>query len=66
MSRQKNKVEVDQGLSLAQRRAYMQLPLEERRKRLAAQADRMVEHYEQEPEQTERLAWQGGDIVESE
>ena len=66
MSTQKNTVEVDQGLSLAQRRAYMQLPLEERRKRLAAQADRMVEHYEQEPEQTERLAWQGGDIVESE
>ena len=29
----------DQELSLAQRRAYMQLPLEERRKRLAAQAD---------------------------
>lgn len=66
MSTQKNKVEVDQGLSLAQRRAYMHLPLEERRKRLAAQADRMVEHYEQEPDQTERLAWQGGDIVESE
>ena len=66
MSTQKNKVEVDQGLSLAQRRAYMQLPLEERRNRLAAQADRMVEHYEHEPEQTERLAWQGGDIVESE
>ena len=66
MSTQKNTVEVDQGLSLVQRRAYMQLPLEERRKRLAAQADRMVEHYEQEPEQTERLAWQGGDIVESE
>ena len=55
---------VDQELSLAQRRAYMQLPLEERRKRLAAQADQMVEHYEQEPERTERIAWQGGDIVE--
>jgi hypothetical protein len=44
----------------------MQLPLEERRKRRAAQANRMIEHYEQESEQTERLAWQGGDIVESE
>lgn len=53
-------------LSLVQRRAYTQLPLEERRKRLVAQADRMIEHYEQESEQTERLAWQGGDIVESE
>jgi hypothetical protein len=55
---------VDQALSLAQRRAYMQLPLEERRKRLAVQADQMAEYYEQEPERTERIAWQGGDIVE--
>jgi hypothetical protein len=52
------------GLSLEQRRAYMALPLAERRQRLAAQAARMVAHYEQESEQTERLAWQGGDIVE--
>jgi hypothetical protein len=42
----------------------MQLPLEERRKRLAAQAERMAEHYEQEPDRSEREAWQGGDIVE--
>ena len=63
---QKNLTEADQGLSLAERRAYMRLPLEERRKHLAAQADRMIEHYQQEPEQTERLIWQGGDIVESE
>lgn len=54
----------EQALTLAQRRGYMTLPLEERRKRLAAQAQRMVEHYEQEPERTEREAWQGGDIVE--
>ncbi len=58
------KAQVDQAITLAQRRAYMQLPLEERRRRLAAQADRMAEHYEQEPERTEREAWQGGDIVE--
>jgi hypothetical protein len=60
----KQTAQVDQALSLAQRRAYMQLPLEERRKRLAAQADQMVEHYEQEPEHTERITWQGRDIVE--
>ena len=60
----KKTANVDQEISLAQRRAYMQLPLEERRKRLAAQADQMSEHYEQEPERTERIAWQGGDIVE--
>ncbi|HEY5869179.1 MAG TPA: hypothetical protein VI542_27035 [Candidatus Tectomicrobia bacterium] len=60
----KQTAKVEQELSLAQRRAYMQLPLAERRKRLAVQADQMVEHYEQELERTERFAWQGGDIVE--
>ena len=64
MTRPKKAVKVDQELTLAQRRAYMQLPLEERRKQLAAQAEQMAEHYEQEPERTERIAWQGGDIVE--
>ena len=60
----KKTAKIGQALSLAQRRAYMQLPLEERRKRLAAQAEQMAEHYEQEPERTEHIAWQGGDIVE--
>ena len=64
MAMQTQTAEVDQVLSLAQRRAYMRLPLEERRKRLAEQAERMAKHYEQEPEQIEREAWQGGDIVE--
>ncbi len=64
MVMQAHMAEAEQALTLAQRRAYMTLPLEERRKRLAAQAERMVEHYEQEPERTEREAWQGGDIVE--
>lgn len=52
------------GLSLAERRAHMMLPLAERRQRLVAQAARLVAHYEQEAEQAERIAWQGGDIVE--
>ena len=43
--------------SFSQRRAYMKLPLEERRRHLAAQADRMVEHYEQAAERTAREAW---------
>ena len=60
----KKTAQIDQELSLGQRRAYMQLPLEERRKRLAAQADQMAEHYEQELERIERIAWQGGDVVE--
>jgi len=54
-----------ESLSLADRRAFMKLPLEERRRILAEQVDRLVEHYEQESETAERLAWQGGDIVES-
>ncbi len=54
-----------QAISLSQRRAYMKLPLEERRRQLAAQADQMMEHYEQAAEQSEREVWQGGDIVES-
>ncbi len=66
MITQKNLPEADEGLSLAQRRAFMRLPLEERRARLAAQASWMIEHYVQEPEQTERWAWQAGDISEPE
>lgn len=58
------KTEVDQRLSLAQRRAYMRLPLAERRKQLAEQAERMAEYYEQELDRMEREIWQGGDIVE--
>ncbi len=57
--------DVAQAISLAQRRAFLQLPLEERRRQLAAQAERMVEYYEFEAERTEREAWQGRDIVQS-
>jgi hypothetical protein len=42
----------------------MRLPLEERRKRLAQQADQMVGHYNLDSEVEEREVWQGGDIVE--
>jgi hypothetical protein len=57
--------ETGRGLTLAQRRAYMKLPLAERRRQLAEQAELMVEHYESQPETEERELWQGGDIVES-
>ena len=63
MAIQETPTETDQT-TLAQRRAFMKLPLAERRKQLAAQADRMAKHYESEPERTEREEWQGGDIVE--
>ena len=39
----------------------MQLPLAERRRILAKQAEAMVEHYEQE---TEWREFQGGDIID--
>ena len=55
--------EKDSALTLAQRRAFMTLSLNERRRMLAAQAKRMVAYYE-ESERSEREAWQGGDIVE--
>ena len=55
----------DQVLTLAQRRAFITLSLKERRKMLAAQAERMVTYYEQESERSEREAWQGGDIGEA-
>jgi hypothetical protein len=57
--------ETGRGLTLAQRRAYMKLPLAERRQQLAEQAEAMVKHYESQPETEGRELWQGGDIVES-
>lgn len=50
------------SVRLDERRRFLQLPLAERRRRLAEQADRFVEHYEQEPERAERQDWQAGDI----
>jgi hypothetical protein len=52
-------------VTLAQRRAFMTLSLKERRRMLAAQAERMVAYYKQESERSDREAWQGGDIGES-
>ncbi|HKP12204.1 MAG TPA: hypothetical protein VJZ91_08850 [Blastocatellia bacterium] len=52
-------------LSLAQRRAFMELPLEERRRILAEQAAQIAEHYASPETEEERENWQGGDIVES-
>ena len=54
----------DRALALTERRAFMKLPLEERRRRLAEQASQMAEHYEGRTEAIEREDWQGGDLVE--
>lgn len=42
-------------------RDLMQLPLEARRRILAAQAEALVGHYDDDPD---RELWQGGDILE--
>jgi hypothetical protein len=50
--------------SLGERRAFMKLPLEERRKIMAEQAEQSARYYEQDSDARERELWQGGDIVE--
>lgn len=50
-------------MSLEERRAFMKLPLAERRHLMAQQADKMAEIYESAEEAAERKPWQGGDIV---
>lgn len=49
------------GLSLSERRAFMQLPLLERRQILAGQAEEMFKHY-QNSQQWREL--QAGDIID--
>lgn len=51
-------------LTLADRLAFMKLPIEERRRILAEQAEAMVADYELEENRRERELWQGADIVE--
>ncbi len=49
-------------ITLKMRRAHLKLSIEERRKQLAAQAEKLIKHYESEKK--ERETWQGGDIFE--
>jgi hypothetical protein len=51
-------------VSLAERRAFMKLPLDERRRILSEQSERAARYYEQEQDTQGRERWQGGDIVE--
>lgn len=53
--------ETQQFLSIEERRAFMRLPISERRHRLSQQASAMVEHYQQDQEWQELLA---GDIID--
>lgn len=54
-------LDVEEPLALIERRAFMKLPLEERRRILAEQAEKMKAHYSEE---SERGDLQGGDFVE--
>ena len=57
-------IETARPLTLADRLAFMKLPIEERRRILAEQAEAMFAHYDLEENRRERELWQGGDIVE--
>ncbi len=63
MISQEEKIGISQ-LTLEDRRSFLKLPLEERRKRLAEQAEQLAEHYNQDSSLEERAEWQGGDIIE--
>lgn len=54
-------IEITQPLSHIERREFMKLPLEERRRILAEQAEQAAKHYRQEGVDE---AWAGGDLVE--
>jgi hypothetical protein len=64
MTAQEDTVESDTPQSLLRLREFLKLPIEERRRILAEQAEQMVEHYEEESARLERELWQGGDIIE--
>ena len=64
MIAQDSPVVTAKSLTLEQRRIFLKLSLEERRRQMTAQAEQIAEHYEQAQEMEERLQWQGGDIVE--
>jgi hypothetical protein len=64
MSTQEETIERTAPLTLADRLAFMKLPIEERRRILAEQAEAMIAHYDLEENRRERELWQGGDIVE--
>ena len=63
---QRKKTQLPQKqFTLDDRREFLKLPLEERCRRLTEQADQAAIDYESESATQERLAWQGGDIVET-
>jgi len=64
MLKQNDLVSSEEMMPIERRRAFLRLPLAERRRILAEQADNAARIYESEQNVQEREAWQGGDIVE--
>jgi hypothetical protein len=64
MLKEEEMISAPADLILPDRRAFMKLPIEERRRILAKQADELMAHYSDQTIAREREAWQGGDIVE--
>lgn len=64
MLKQNDLVSSEETMTLEQRRAFLKLPLSERRRVLCQQAEDAARRYEVEQNVREREGWQGGDIVE--
>ena len=64
MLKQNDLVSSEERMTLEQRRAFLKLPVAERRRILSQQAENAASHYESEQSVREREAWQGGDIAE--
>jgi hypothetical protein len=64
MLKQNDVISPEETTTLEQKRAFLKLPLAERRRILSQQAENSASHYESEQDVRERKAWQGGDIVE--
>ena len=64
MLKQNDVVRSEESMTLEQKRAFLKLPLAERRRILSQQAEAAAQHYESEQSALEREAWQGGDVVE--
>ena len=64
MLKENNMVKSEETMTVEQRRAFLKLPLAERRRILSEQAEDAACHYESEESLRERVTWQGGDIVE--
>jgi hypothetical protein len=64
MLKQNDMVSPEAMMILDQKRAFLKLPLSERRRILSEQAENAAIQYEIEHSVREREVWQGGDIVE--